>query len=345
MVLCFLYAGLFTGCANGKQHRDPDALREDYLKLQYGMFLHFNMSTFVGYSWSNGYEDPLLFAPDKLDCNQWADVAVKAGMKYGILTVKHTGGWCLWDSKYTNHDMELFTNYKDGNGDIVREFVDAFRKRGLKVCLYYCLPGDFASGKNSRPQPKGTKNLRGLPPEAEGDHLGFMKKQMTELLTNYGKITALFLDSSFELRGKGQYDELRDHIIALQPNCLVVANGIKDPGKTEVASYERPWESRFTGKPLMPPVGNTFPAEVNDLLSENLWFWEEPLPGKTPGWRSYNSTAEAIVDQLEHCIRNNANYVLNVEPNKEGLIIAKYVERLEEVARIMKERDANQEES
>ena len=123
---------------------DRTALQEDFLKLRFGLFLHFNMATYLDRELANGYEDPSLFRPDKLDCRQWADVACAAGMKYAVFTVKHTGGWCLWDSDHTTHDIASFVNYRGGKGDIVREFVDAFRARGIKVGLYYSceLPWD-----------------------------------------------------------------------------------------------------------------------------------------------------------------------------------------------------------
>ena len=125
--------------------RDLAGLQADFLRLRFGLFLHFNMATYVNREWANGYEDPALFTPDKLDCGQWADLAVAAGMKYAVLTVKHTGGWCLWDSEHTTHDIAGFVNYKKGKGDIVREFVDASRARGLKIGFYYCFPGDFSN--------------------------------------------------------------------------------------------------------------------------------------------------------------------------------------------------------
>ena len=91
-------------------------LQEEFLSWKFGMFIHFNMATFTEREWANGYEDPASFSPDKLDCNQWA----------------------------TSHDITSFKNYKNGTGDIVKEFVDAFRKRGIKVGLYYCFPGDYS---------------------------------------------------------------------------------------------------------------------------------------------------------------------------------------------------------
>jgi alpha-L-fucosidase len=163
-------------------------LQEDFLKLRFGLFLHFNMATYVNREWASGYEDPAIFKPDRLNCRQWADVARAAGMKYGVLTVKHTGGWCLWDSNHTTHDISSFINYKNGKGDIVREFVDAFRAHGLKVGFYYCFPGDFSNTRHGSAVREGKPDLHGLPPEAAGDYVGFIKLQLSELLTGYGPV-------------------------------------------------------------------------------------------------------------------------------------------------------------
>ena len=105
------------------------------------MFIHFNMATFNNRQWATGTEDPATFAPTNLDCGQWLDAAAAAGMKYAVLTVKHTGGWCLWDSKHTEaHDIRSFRNFCNGQGDLVREFVNACRQRNIKVGLYYSDP-------------------------------------------------------------------------------------------------------------------------------------------------------------------------------------------------------------
>src|SRR5210317_946310 len=76
-------------------------LQDEFLNWKFGMFIHFNVATFADREWATGREDPAIFAPEKLNCNQWLDAAASAGMKYAVLTVKHTGGWCLWDSKHT----------------------------------------------------------------------------------------------------------------------------------------------------------------------------------------------------------------------------------------------------
>jgi len=82
-------------------------LQDEFLKLKFGMFLHFNLATYKGVQWVSGYHDPSTFNPgvDTIDTDAWADAAVSAGMTYGVLTVKHVSGFCLWDSKYTTYDV------------------------------------------------------------------------------------------------------------------------------------------------------------------------------------------------------------------------------------------------
>jgi len=297
------------------------ASQEDFLKFRFGLFLHFNMATYIDLEWANGYEDPSLFMPIKLDCGQWADLASAAGMKYAVLTVKHTGGWCLWNSKHTTHDIGSFVNYRNGKGDIVREFVDAFRKRGIKVGFYYCFPGGFSNPPWGSAVPEGKPDLHGLPPEAAGDYTGFIKKQLTELLTGYGQIDLLWIDQYRNKYTYPHWQEIRAHIRSLQPQCLVIGNNAHDLSESDIYSCEYPFDPKG-----MPPEGNTMPAEVCDKISLT-WFW---------------STKDSAGDvKSRHDIKElqmlsngrNANYLLNVPPDRDGLISGTHLKRLQELAR------------
>jgi len=296
------------------------ALQEDFLKLRFGLFLHFNMAAYIDREWANGYEDPAIFKPDRLDCRQWAKVARAAGMKYGVLTVKHTGGWCLWDSKHTTHDISSFINYKNGKGDIVREFVDAFRARGLKVGFYYCFPGDFSNTMYGNADPEGKPDLHGLPPEAEGDYVGFIKLQLSELLTNYGPIDLLWIDQYSNKYTVSRWQEIKTHIKSLQPKCLVIGNNAHNLKDSDVYSCEFPWDPNS-----MPPEGNKIPAEVCDKISRT-WFWN------TEDRAEHARDAREIVKMLKLCNERNANYLLNVPPDRNGLISGIHLERMEELA-------------
>lgn len=303
----------------------PDAtlrkLQEDFLQWRFGIFLHFNLATFADVDWATGYEDPAIFRPAKLDCGQWAEAAKTAGMKYGVLTVKHTEGYALWDSAVTTHDITSFTSFRGGKGDLVREFVDAFRARGLKVGLYYCFPGDYSKGKLAA----GQTDLHGLPPEASGDYAGCMRRQITELLTHYGPIDLLWIDQYANPYTASRWTEFRALVKSLQPRCLLLANNSHDFKETDLYSYEFPWQHQ------LPPETNTAPSEVCDTIQPGQrWFWDKNA-------RLENlQSADEIIRRLRLCNARRANYLLNVPPDRDGLISGPQLERLREAGRLLR---------
>ncbi len=299
--------------------------QRDFMTWRFGMFVHFNLGTVADVDWAGGYEDPALFHPDRLDCGQWADAAKAAGMKYLVLTVKHTEGIALYDSALTTHDITKFKNFRGGHGDIVREFVDACRSRGLKVGFYYCFPGDFSDEKHHNAPPPGAPNLHGLPPEAKDDYVGFMKNQLAEMLTNYGPIDLLWIDQYDNKYTGAHWPEIKAYLKHLQPHCLVVGNNAKTLADSDVVSIEFPW------KVTLPGIENTRPAEVCDTIQTGArWFWRE---AKEP---SDLQSAETIVERLRACNARNANYLLNVPPDPHGQISGPQLARLREVAALLK---------
>lgn len=297
--------------------------QQEFQNLRFGIFLHFNMATFFPVEWASGYEDPLKFTPSKLDCGQWADAAKSIGMKYAVLTVKHTGGWCLWDSKYTKHDIAQFKNFKDGKGDIVREFVDAFRKRGLKVGFYYCFPNNFTAKEQNNLPPEGKPDLHGLPPEAQNDYVGFIKNQMKELLTNYGPIDMIWIDQYSNKYTASSWREIKDFIKSIQPKCLVIGNNSHDPKDSDVYGVEVP-----AHPDNYPPKDKPMPGEVCDKIS-SVWFW------------NYDNektvlTPEDIASKLRMCRDRNSNLLLNVPPDKNGLISGIHLKAMENFKKSLK---------
>jgi alpha-L-fucosidase len=299
--------------------------QRDFMKWRFGMFIHFNIGTFADIDWAGGYEDPALFNPAKLDCGQWADAAKEAGMTYLVLTVKHTEGIALYDSAVTTHDITLFKGFRGGKGDIVREFVGACRSRGLKVGLYYCFPGDYSDAAHKNAPPAGMPNLHGLPPEAAGDYAGFIKRQLSEMLGNYGPIDLLWIDQ-FDNKYTGkQWPEILAFIRSLQPRCIVVGNNAQNLRDSDVLSYEYPWKSQ------MPPEGNALPAEVCDTIQTGArWFWREV---KQP---SDLQTAQSAVERIRACNARGANYLLDVPPDRDGLISGPQLQRLREIGALLR---------
>lgn len=305
-----------------------DAQR-DFMKWRFGMFLHFNLGTFADLDWAGGYEDPALFNPSKLDCGQWADAAKEAGMTYLVPTVKHTEGIALYDSAVTTHDITMFKNYKNGKGDIVRQFVDACRSRGLKVGLYYCFPGDYSDAAHKNAPPPGKPTLHGLPPEAIWYFAGFIKMQLTEMLTKYGPIDLPWIDQCDNKYTSAQWPEILAVIRSLQPRCIVVTNNAQNLHQSDVLGIELPWKHE------LPPIDNNAPTEVCDTIQNgSRWFWRE---AKTP---SDLQAAAFIVDRLKKCNACNANYLLNLPPGRDGLISGPHLQRLRQIGALLRVGDA-----
>jgi alpha-L-fucosidase len=242
-----------------------------------------------------------------------------------VLTVKHTEGIALYPSAATTHDITLFKKFRNGKGDIVREFVDACRSRGLKVGLYYCFPGDYSDEAHGNAPPPGKPNLHGLPPEAAGDYVGFMKRQLGEMLTNYGPIDLLWIDQYANKYTGDRWQEMLAYAKSLQPRCLVLANNAKSLHESDILSCEFPWKGD------LPPQDNTVPAEVCDVIQTGQrWFWTEV---KGP---SGLQPAAQIVERLHTCNHRNANYLLDVPPDRDGLISGPQLARLREVSALLR---------
>ena len=146
-----------------------------YQSMEFFGFIHFTVNTFTGSEWGNGTESESIFNPEELDTRQWAKAAVDGGMKGLILTCKHHDGFCLWPSRYTEHSIKN-SPYKNGKGDIVRETAEACREFGIKFGVYLS-PWD----RNHHSYGKGK------------EYDDYYTQQLTELLTEYGEIFAVWL--------------------------------------------------------------------------------------------------------------------------------------------------------
>lgn len=291
-------------------------LQQEFLDLRFGMFIHFNIPTFSIHDWPDPNTSPEVFNPTGLDCSQWAEAACSAGMTYGCLTTKHHSGFCLWPTQTTDYQI-MNSPFKR---DIVREYVDAFREKGLKICLYYSILDTHHDIRAGWANPK--------------DHLAFIKQQLTELLTHYGDITCLLLDGWDAEWSRISYEdipflEIYEHVKSLQPDCLISDhNAGKYPSAelfySDVKQYEQ------NAGQMIPKETNLLPAQAGIPINK-FWFWKEYFP-TAPVVSAEDIVYKNLIPLNEaHC-----NFILNVAPNREGLIDDNAVKELKRVGQLWK---------
>jgi len=278
---------------------DLFALQQNFVNLRFGMFIHFNIPTFMEDDWADPDASPAIFNPLKLDCNQWAQAAVSAHMSYGCLTTKHHSGFCIWDTKTTDYNVMNSPLKRD----VVKEYVDAFRAKGLKVMLYYSILDTH-------------HQLR--PGWITQKHVEMVKAQLTELLTKYGDITALIIDGWDAPWSRISYDdvpfeEVYGLIKSLQPNCLVMdLNAAKYPAEglfyTDIKSYEQGAGQHIS------TATNHLPA-LSCQPVNSAWFWKPAFPSQP-----VKDPAKLVDDNIVPFNKAYCNFILNVAPNRNGLI-------------------------
>lgn len=298
----------------------------------YGLFIHFGLSTFVEKEVPYGYDSPMEYAPKKLDVDQWVRVARDSGMKYAVLTAKHCSGHCLWPSKCTDYTVE---NSRDTT-DVVRQFVDACRKYNIKPGLYYnCYDTHHRFGSQtlldlkpssvSGSYPRGNESLA---PYTSSIYQNFMKDQLTELLTQYGPIDIIWIDNPAIL-GVGYRFYLYHYMAGLQPDAIIMmANYMEDGSNFDVSAA---WPSELVPikATLPPPTGHQpwrtihdkryyMPGEVCVPIGKNWFYIEGEIPRKT----------EELVNDYLTIRKRNSNLLLNVPPDKSGMIPRVFVEAL-----------------
>ncbi len=298
MLSMFLVAGTVYA------QRPLNDVRKDFLNLRFGMFIHYSIQTYLNVEHAPPEQDLQVFNPTDLDCRQWADAAKSAKMTYGVLTTKHHDGFSLWDSAYTDYDVGN-SAYK---GDVLRAYAEAFRSRGLKVGFYYSIRD---------------KQHRIIHGDVTREQRTFIRNQLTELLTNYGKIDCLVFDGwgnawhdspSFS---DITYGEIYWHIKSLQPECLVITHQ-HDPALSDIIHFEQ-----NAGQKI--PEQNTLAAQSGPCL-QSRWFWDRKHPGEEL------KSVDFVVNQcLKPFNRINCNLLLNCAPNPAGRMDDNVVQRLKEI--------------
>jgi alpha-L-fucosidase len=310
-IVCMAFTGGFAQEGGKTLHE----LQQAFVNLRFGMFIHYNIPTYMDDDWADPDASPSIFNPGKLDCRQWAKAAKDAGMSYGCLTTKHHSGFCIWNTRTTDYCV---MNSPFGR-DVVKEFVEAFSEQGLKVMLYFSILDTH-------------HKLR--PHQITPQHISTVKEQLTELLTGYGEITALIIDGWDAPWSRISYDDIPFEDIyylvkSLQPNCLLMdLNAAKYPAEalfyTDIKSYEQGAGQHISKE------GNRLPALSCLPINEN-WFWKKHFPTAP-----VKSPADMVNNNIIPFNRVHCNFILNVAPNRDGLIDGNAVTALKEIGKLWK---------
>lgn len=289
--------------------RSLEELQRDFVEHRFGMFIHFGILTYTG-EWSQANLDISRFNPVNLDCGQWADAAKAAGMSYGVLTTKHHDGFALWPTASSSFSVRGIP-WRNGQGDVVREYVDAFRSRGLLPGLYYSVWDNTKKLGNGR---TGRKEI------------DYVKEQLRELLTWYGPIPILVLDGYSWKMGHRliPWNELRAFVRELQPDCLVIDHThIQDPWESDLAVFEEP-------RGVFAPEGNTRPAvQGAKIIDGNDWFWGANSATSRP------MDVQTIVEgHLVPLGERYTSFILNCPPDRRGLLDSRIVDILTRVGQV-----------
>ncbi|WP_259066855.1 alpha-L-fucosidase [Mucilaginibacter sp. X4EP1] len=312
--LFFIALGLYILPASAQKNPLPLAtLQQQFVDLRFGMFIHFNIPTYMNQDWPDPDASPSIFNPTKLNCDQWAKAAKSANMTYGCLTTKHHSGFCIWDTKTTDYNVMNSPLKRD----VVKEFTDAFRANGLKVMLYYSI---LDTHHRLRPNSINRK------------HIEMVKAQLTELLTNYGEISALIIDGWDAPWSRISYDDIPFEDIyllvkKLQPNCVLMdLNGAKYPAEglyyTDIKTYEMGAGQRISTK------SNHMPA-LACLPIQQSWFWKTSFPDQP-----VKDAAKLVNETLIPLNKVDCNFILNVAPNRDGLFDDNALAALKEIGKL-----------
>lgn len=317
----------------------PSQKQMDWQEMEFYAFIHFSLNTFTNKEWGYGDESPQLFNPTALDTRQWARVVKEAGMKGIILVAKHHDGFCLWPSAYTERSVKN-SPWKNGKGDVIKELAAACKEYDLKLGLYLS-PWDRNHSEYGKPA-----------------YISYFRNQLKELLTNYGDVFEMWFDGANG--GDGYYgganeirkintleyydwDETYKLIYKIAPKTLVWGIGPSEArwiGNEEGFANETNWSLLRQKEDLAGKVHYTeFTSGHED---GEKWVPGEADVSIRPGWFYHQveddkvRSLDEMVDIYYKSIGRNATLLLNLPPDKRGLINEHDIAKLKEFSAVIK---------
>jgi alpha-L-fucosidase len=331
-------------------HVCPSARQVNWQELEFTCFFHFGMNTFTNREWGLKNTDPSNFNPSELDAGQWIRTAKNAGAKLVVMVAKHHDGFCLWQTKYTDYSVKS-SPWKDGKGDVIEEVAAACKEYGMKLGIYLS-PWDISS------QLYGTD-----------EYNVHFKNQLRELLTNYGEISEVWFDGACGEgpNGKKQVYDWKSYyqlIRELQPDAVIAVMGpdVRWVGTESGYGRETEWSVVPVSEAILEEIAATsqqtetgsYFKPLGDMMEPDLgsrdkikeasgliWYPSEVDVSIRPGWfyhedqDSLVKSPEKLVDIYFSSVGRNSVLLLNIPPDKRGLIHENDVKCLEGMRKII----------
>ena len=314
-VSIFLMTNATNLLAQEKFGPTPTKQQLAWHEKEFYLFMHFGPNTFTNLEWGKGSEDPNVFNPTAIDCNQWASIAKASGAKGIIITAKHHDGFSLWPSKFSKHTVRE-SKWMNGKGDVIKMLSEACKKAGIEMGVYIS-PWD-------RNHPEyGT--------EAYND---IYIQTMKELLTGYGNLTELWWDGA---NGEGpngkkqvyDFTRFKDSAMSYQPNILIFSDlgpHIRWIGNENGLINETNWNlldtagfQRGEGAPANDTLnrgnfnGKNWMGAEADVSIRKGWFYHEEEDSTV-------KSGKTLFNLYLNSVGHGGNLLLNVPPNRKGLI-------------------------
>ena len=324
-------------------------------EAEMGAVFHYDLHVFDGIRYGQGnnrinpIEDYNIFNPTALDTDQWIQAAKAAGCKFAILTATHETGFGLWQSDVNPYCLKA-VKWRDGEGDIVRDFVNSCRKYGIQPGIYVGIRWNSLLGIHNFKAEGDNEFAR----NRQAWYKRYCEKMVTELCTRYGDLFMIWFDGGAD-NPRGDGPNVEPIVNKYQPECLFFHNVDRADarwGGTETGTVSYPCWSTFpypfshnnatdtnehyellkhgdkNGKYWLPAMAD---APLRGANGRHEWFWE-------PDDENNICSLDVLMDMYEKSVGRNATLMLGLTPDPTGLLPAGDVNRLKEMGDEIKRR-------
>lgn len=337
----------------------PNTAQLAWQQAEMGAVFHYDLHVFDGKKYAqnglagnrtNPVLDYQIFNPEQLDTDQWIKAAKEAGFKFAILTATHETGFALYQSEVNPYCMKAL-KWREGKGDIVRDFVNSCRKYGIKPGIYLGIRWNSFFGVHDfkvNGEGEFKKNRQAY-------YNKMVEGMVTEICTNYGELFEIWFDGGASHPDLGAPDVL-PIVQKYQPNCLFYHNNQLAEarwGGSESGTVPYPCWATFpnfyshagdtneermrllkhgdpAGEYWMPAMSD---APLRGYNGRHEWFWE-------PGDEAHIFPLENLMDMYYHSVGHNSTLIMGLTPDPNGLLPQPDVERLKEWGNEIKKRFA-----